>query len=139
MREALREKMPHAWDWIGNPIDVSITGGGHSDTFTLLEMMAESPDFDAIIANMAGIEWALSRGEEKMFREMLERAKKLGNDSGKATMLVMGEPETRDTSILMAVLEARNELASAGVAVYPSVESATRALGRYVRHMSERG
>ncbi len=138
MREALREKLPHAWDWISNPIDVSITGGGHSDTFMLLEMMAASPDFDAIIANVSGIEWALSRGDEKMFRETLDRAKTLGKDSGKATMLVMGDPETRDTSILVAVLEARDELAQAGVAVYPNIETATKTMGRYVRHMGER-
>jgi acyl-CoA synthetase (NDP forming) len=139
IRQALREKLPHAWDWISNPIDVSITGGGHSDTFMLLEMMAASPDFDAIIANVSGIEWALSRGDEKMFREMLDRAKVLGKESGKATMLVMGEPETRDTSILMAVLEARDELAAAGVAIYPDIARATRSMGRYVRHMGEKG
>ena len=139
MREALREKMPHAWDWVGNPIDVSITGGGHTDTFMLLEMMAASPDFDAIIANVSGIEWALSRGDEKMFREMLDRAKVLGKESGKATMLVMGEPDTRDRSILVAVLEARDELSAAGVAIYPSIERAARSMGRYLRHIGEKG
>ena len=139
MREALRERLPHAWDWISNPIDISITGGGHSDTFTLLEMMAASPDFDAIIANVSGIEWALSRGDEEMFRGMLDRAKMLGKDSGKTTMLVMGEPETRDTSILVAVLNARDELAAAGVAVYSDIERATKTMGRYVRHMGEKG
>ena len=137
MRQALREKMPHAWDWVGNPIDVSITGGGHSDTFMLLEMMAASPDFDAIIANVSGIEWALSRGDEKMFREMLDRAKMLGKESGKATMLVMGEPDTRDKSILVAVLEARDELSAAGVAIYPSIERAARSMGRYLHHIGE--
>jgi hypothetical protein len=104
----------------------------------LLEMMAASPDFDGIIANVSGIEWALSRGDEEMFREMLDRAKVLGKDSGKATMLVMGEPETRDPSILVAVLEARDELAAAGAAIYPDIESATRAMGRYVRHMAQK-
>ena len=138
MREALREELPHAWDWISNPIDISITGRGHSDTFMLLEMMAASPDFDAIIANVSGIEWALSRGDKKMFREMLDRARRLGKGSGKATMLVMGEPETRDTSIRNAVFEARNELAVAGVAIYPDIERATGTMGRYVRHLAEK-
>ena len=78
-------------------------------------------------------------GDEKMFREMLDRAKMLGNESGKATMLVMGEPETRDTSIMVAVLKARDELAAAGVAIYPDMETATKTMGRYVRHMGEKG
>jgi acyl-CoA synthetase (NDP forming) len=118
MREALREKLPHAWDWITNPVDISITGGGHSDTFMLLEMMAASPDFDAIIANVSGIEWALSRGNEKMFREMLDRAKTLGKKSGKATMLVMGDPETSDRSILVAGPSRLRRAATAGVAAH---------------------
>ncbi len=101
--------------------------------------MAASPDFDAIIANVSGIEWALSRGDEKMFREMLDRAKKLGKESGKATMLVMGEPETRDPSIRNAVFDAREELTAAGVAIYPDIERAAGALGRYVRYLAERG
>jgi hypothetical protein len=49
----------------------------------------------------------------------------------------MGEPETRDTSILVAVLEARDELATAGVALYSDIERAAKTLGRYVRHMGE--
>jgi hypothetical protein len=88
---------------------------------------------------VSGIEWALSRGDEEMFREMLDRAKQLGTDSGKATMLVMGEPETRDTSILEAVLKARDELAAAGVAIYPDIERATQTMGRYVRHRAQKG
>jgi hypothetical protein len=73
-----------------------------------------------------------------MPREMLDGAKNLGKDSGKATMLVMGEPETRDTSIRNAVFEARDELATAGVAIYPDIERATETMGRYVRYLAER-
>jgi hypothetical protein len=38
---------------------------------------------------------------------------------------------------MVAVLEARDELAAAGVAVYSDIERATRAMGRYVRHKCE--
>ena len=41
-------------------------------------------------------------------------------------------------SVLVAVLEARDELARAGVAVYSDIESAATAMGRYLRHMRDR-
>jgi acyl-CoA synthetase (NDP forming) len=33
---------------------------------------------------------------------------------------------------------AREELAAAGVAIYPDIERAARAMGRYVRYLAER-
>jgi len=49
------------------------------------------------------------------------------------------EPETRDPSIRNAVFDAREELASGGVAIHPDIERAAAALGRYVRYLAERG
>ncbi len=139
IREELREKIPHAWDWVGNPIDGSILGWGRADAFTILEMMAASPAYDAIIANMRGIEHALRQDDGgKRFRQMMDRTKKLATKSGKAAMLIMGEPESRDGDRWKAVLEARDELAAAGAAIYPDMERATRAMGRYTEHVAQR-
>jgi hypothetical protein len=41
--------------------------------------------------------------------------------------------------ILVAVLEARDELSAAGVAIYPSIEKAARSMGRYLHHIGETG
>ena len=138
IREGLREKVPHAWDWVGNPVDGSIVGWGASSAMDIIEMMAASPAYDAVIAN-THLDRAITRGRgRKMFREALERLKRLGTESGKATMLVIGDPETREQSRWKAVLEARWELATAGVALYPDIERAARAMGCYVRYMAQR-
>jgi acyl-CoA synthetase (NDP forming) len=138
IREDLREKVPHAWDWVGNPVDGSILGWGAFDALDVIEMMAASPAYDAIIAN-THVDHALSRtGGRKQFRQTIDRLKKLGTESGKATMLVIPDPESRDERRWKAVREARWELAAAGVALYPDIERATRAMGRYVRYLAQR-
>jgi hypothetical protein len=53
-------------------------------------------------------------------------------------MLVMGEPEFRDERRWKAAMDAREALAMAGVAIYPDIERAARAMGRYVQHVRER-
>jgi len=138
IREDLREKVPHAWDWVGNPVDGSILGWGAFDALDVIEMMAASPAYDAIIAN-THVDHALSRtGGRKQFRQTIDRLKRLGTESGKATMLVIPDPESRDERRWKAVMEARWELAAAGVALYPDIERATRAMGRYVRYLAQR-
>ena len=97
IRETLRDKLPHAWDWVGNPIDGSILGWGRSEAYTIIEMMAASPAYDLVIANVRGLEHALRRDDDgTAFREGIDRVKKLATGNGKATMLVMGEPESRE-------------------------------------------
>ena len=53
-------------------------------------------------------------------------------------MLVMGEPEAREEWRRKALRDGRRELAEAGVAIYPDMERAARAMGRYVRYLAER-
>jgi acyl-CoA synthetase (NDP forming) len=138
IREDLREKVPRAWDWVGNPVDGSILGWGAFDALDVIEMMAASPAYDAIIAN-THVDHALSRaGGRKQLRQTIDRLKKLGTESGKTTMLVIPDPESRDERRWKAVMEARWELAAAGVALYPDIERATRAMGRYVRYLAQR-
>ncbi len=139
MRKKLRKPLPHAWDWVGNPVDGSILGGGRAQAFAIMEMMAASPNFDAIIANMRGIEHALGRNDGgKMFRQTMNQAKRLGIKSGKPAILIMGEPEAREQWRRKAAQQAREELSNAGVALFPDISSAANAMGRYVNYMAQR-
>lgn len=139
MREQLRDQIPHAWDWVGNPIDGSILGWGRSEAYTIIEMMAASPAYNAVIANVRGLEHALRRDADgTAFRESIDRVKKLATGNEKATMLVMGDPESREEWIWKAALTARDELVAAGAAIYPDLERAVQTLGRYVEYMAER-
>jgi acyl-CoA synthetase (NDP forming) len=140
MREELRERVPHAWDWVGNPVDASILAWGRrSEAFEVMEMMAANPTYDAIIANVRGIEHALGRDDgEKLFRDTLDRAKRLAKQSGKAAMFVLGDPDTSQDWRLKGAIRVRDELAAEGIAVYPDMDRATRTMGRYLRYMAER-
>ena len=138
IREDLREKVPHAWDWVGNPIDGSILGWGSFNPLDIVEMMAASPAYDAIIANTHVEHILRHHGGDKAFRETLDRLKRLGTESGKATMLVIENPESSDERGWKAVTQARDELAAAGAAIYPDIQRAAQAMGRYVHYMAAR-
>jgi acyl-CoA synthetase (NDP forming) len=140
MRAQLRETMPHAWDWVGNPVDASILAWGRrSESFAVMEMMAASPAYDAIIANVRGIEQALGRDDGgELFRDTLDRAKRLAKGSGKAAMFVLGEPESSEEWRWKGAIRVREELAAAGIAVFPDMDRATHAMSRYLGHLARR-
>jgi len=53
-------------------------------------------------------------------------------------MLVMADSESREEWRRDLASQARRELAEAGVAIYPDMDRAARAMGRYVRYLAER-
>ena len=79
-----------------------------------------------------------SEDGEQLFRNAIDVLKRLGKENGKAMMLVMGEPEFRDDRRWKAAMGAREEMAAAGVAIYPNIERAARSMGRYVSYLAER-
>jgi acyl-CoA synthetase (NDP forming) len=140
IREALREKLPHTWDWIGNPIDASILTWGRFEAADVLRLMVASSAYDLVIANVRGLEWiaAPEEGGGQVFRGAVEMLKRLGRESRKAVMLVMSDSESREEWRRELALQARRELATAGVAIYPDIGRAARAMGRYVRYLAQR-
>jgi acyl-CoA synthetase (NDP forming) len=139
VRESLREKLPNTWDWIGNPIDASILEWGRNEALDVIRAMAESPRYDAVLANIRWLEHTLNREDgEEVFRKTLALLKNLAKDFGKATVMVMGEPEAEQEDRWRTVRAARSELCDSGVALYPDIERATRTLGTYARYLAER-
>jgi acetyltransferase len=140
IRQTLREKLPHAWDWIGNPIDASIIGWGplQVSEMDILGMMAANPAYDGVLINFH-VERALHRmGLERLPPEAIDMVARLGSDNGKPLVLVIEEPEAREEARIKAVLEARDALAAAGLAVYPDIERGIRAMGRYISYEMQR-
>jgi len=139
LREALREKLPHTWDWIGNPVDGSILGWGRFEALEVTQLMAANPAYDLVLINARSLEHMLNQEDgEKLFGEAIDILKNLGKESGKAIMVVMGEPEFRDERRWKAAMDAREGLAAAGVAIYSDIGTAARAMGRYVRYTAKR-
>ena len=138
IRDEMRDKLPHAWDWVGNPIDASIIGFGEFNEMHILQMMAASPAYDLILINFH-VERALRRmGLKELPPEVADNIRRLASDNGKALAVVIDEPELRDEARFKAAINARDIFGQAGVAVYPTVERAVRSIGAYVRYQAER-
>jgi acetyltransferase len=139
IRERLRERSP-LWDWIGNPVDQSIlagTGAGTSGA-AILEMMAESPEYDLLIANI-GEDWVLGRPDfARRLSHIVERFVDIARRCPKPVAFVLGPADSPDEERWRAVEGARGQLVEAGLAVFPTVERAASALSRYVGYWEER-
>ena len=139
VRESLKEIIPNTWDWISNPIDGSILEWRRPEALHVLQALAASPAYDVVLANVRWLEFMVARenGEERL-QETIESLKGLAKENGKATMFVLGDSESPDENRRRAVVAARHEFAESGVALYPDIERAARALGMYVQYCRDR-
>jgi acyl-CoA synthetase (NDP forming) len=139
IRRALREKAPHLWDWVGNPVDQSILAGGPVSGAAILEMMAASPAFDVLIANV-GEDWILGRPDaEQRLEHVAARLVEVASRSRKPVAFVLGPADSPEGWRWRAVEGARQRLAAAHLAVYPTIERAAWALSRWLAYLEEHG
>ncbi|MEX1255940.1 MAG: CoA-binding protein [Dehalococcoidia bacterium] len=140
IRQQIKERSP-LWDWIGNPVDQSIlagTGAGVSGA-AILDMMAKSPDFDLLVANV-GEDWVLGRPDfHRRLGHIVERFVEIGRASPKPVAFVLGPADSPDEERWRAVESARQQLVDAKLAVFPTPERAASALARWRQWWSERG
>jgi acyl-CoA synthetase (NDP forming) len=134
MREALRQRAPLLWDWVGNPVDQSILAGGPLSGAQMLEMMGRSRHFDLLIANV-GEDWILGRPDaEERLRHVVGRLLDVAGRTAKPLAFVLGAADSPDDARRRIVEEARARLIGVGVAVYASIERAAWALSRFVSY-----
>ncbi|MHB8515923.1 MAG: CoA-binding protein [Dehalococcoidia bacterium] len=136
IREMLREKAPDLADWVDNPVDQSILAGSAVSGARLLEMMLESPAFDALIANV-GEDWVLGRPDaiERM-AHLVDRFAAIGRRARKPMAFVLGPADSPNETKWRAVEGGRQRLTDARLAVYPSVDRAAWAVARFMAHGS---
>jgi len=138
MREALRQRAPTLWDWVSNPVDQSILAGAPLSGAQMLEMMAQSPHFDLLIANV-GEDWILGRPDaEERLRHLVGRLLEVGGRTAKPLAFVLGPADSPVEGRRRVVEEARVRLVGAGVAVYPSIERAAWTLSRFAGYWESR-
>ena len=138
IRRQLRERAPALWDWIGNPVDQSILAGASVSGAAILQMMIESPEYDLLVANI-GEDWVLGRPDfARRLSHIVERFVEIGRRSPKAVAFVLGAADSPDEERWRAVEGARSALVEAELAVFPTVERAAWALGRWVEYWEER-
>lgn len=128
IRGVLRERVPDIWDWIQNPVDQSILGGYKIGGTDLLEMMGRDPAYDVLIANL-GEDWLLGRPTgADLVRHVAGRFTSIATSLDKPVAVVIGHADQPEEWRWRAVSDARQIVADAGVAVYPSVFRAAWAL-----------
>ena len=134
MRESLREKAPQLADWVDNPVDQSILAGSGVSGARVLEMMLESAEFDALIANV-GEDWVLGRPDAiDRMKHLVDRFAAIGVRSDKPLAFVLGPADSPDETKWRAVSGGQQGLTDARLAVYPSVDRAASALSRFLAH-----
>ncbi len=137
IRQAVRERAPEVSDWVGNPVDQSILGGFPIGGAGILDMMAESPYYDLLIANV-GEDWPLGRpGGEATVLHVVDRFIEVSSRASKPLGVVLGPADSPDEQRRQTMLDARQRLVQAGVAVYPSIARAARSMVRFTQYCRE--
>ncbi len=132
------ERAPDLAGWVTNPVDQSILAGSGLGGAQVLEWLDESPEIDMLVANV-GEPWAFGRpNAEAIVPRVTERFVQVAAKTSKPFAVVLGPSDYADEARWRLVSEARERLVEAGVAVFPSVERAVRALARLAKYWGRR-
>jgi acyl-CoA synthetase (NDP forming) len=143
MREEMRDRGVAIWDWITNPVDVSIVGDSGITDIDMLHLMGKHPDFDLLMVNFN--EWVLiTLALEERFSQRMEAQVKnhieIRDKYGKPFVVVIGErgaaADPYDDRYGKVIAEARSELINAGMATYPTFTRAASAISKVQAYYS---
>ena len=138
IRSFLREKAPQLADWVDNPVDQSILAGSGVSGARILEMMLDSPEFDALVANV-GEDWVLGRPDAiDRMGHLVGRFAEIGEKATKPLAFVLGAADSPDEIKWRAVETGKQRLTDSRLAVYPSVDRAANALASVLRWYADR-
>jgi acyl-CoA synthetase (NDP forming) len=131
IREELKVKAHPIWDWISNPVDVSILGGFGVTSTDMLRMMANNPNFDLLLANITEVPLARKEDSILRFRNEADDYTKIREESSKPLLVVLAEKslgiEDHNHWRWQLTSELRTKYLAANIPVYPSVARAARA------------
>ncbi|MBI3931244.1 MAG: CoA-binding protein [Chloroflexi bacterium] len=128
IREELKTKGVPVWDWVGNPIDVSILGDSGFTGIDMLQMMARNENFDLLIATVnedaPATKEAIIPGRRKEVRSFI----KVKQGTSKPFLVIVGEKspgiKNHNNWRWRVLSEARTRLIAASIPVYPTIERA---------------
>ena len=144
IREELKAEGSEIWDWIGNPVDLSIRVDRDSTAGQFLKVMARNPNFDLLITF---VHTHGSGSGKKITADEFLASYSLDEVNNKPLLVTM-ENDARggtnnDQPWLQEMLEeAKMKLLASNVPVYPSIERAARAASKmidYYRSKQKRG
>jgi acyl-CoA synthetase (NDP forming) len=125
------ERAPDLAGWVTNPVDQSILAGSGLGGGQVLEWFDECPAIDLLLANVNEA-WAFGRPNAgDILPRIADRFVKVAAATAKPYAVALGPSDYPDEERWRLVSGVRETLVSAGVATFPSVERAVRALAAY--------
>ncbi|MBL7165596.1 MAG: CoA-binding protein [Dehalococcoidales bacterium] len=150
IRKELRDGGIEIWDWVSNPVDVSIIGGFGFTDLDMMRLMGSNENYHILIGRLnENVMFTLSRGDaaDMRLKSTIEGYRQLKEEIGKPLLVVVsedgsGSDQYGDLSGKV-VSQARTDLIKAGIPFYPSMGRAARAarkvLDYYLRKDLENG
>lgn len=145
VRRDLKDRGVEIWDWISNPVDVSIIGGFGVSDMDMLRLMGESDQFDLLIGLVnEGVMFTLSQreGATRRLQGVVEGYSALQKECRKPLLAVLGDDGSgRDEFGDWAgqiVSETRSNLIEAGIPFFPTIERAASAARKVIDYHSHR-
>ncbi len=140
--QEVRNKDPFMWNWLGNPVDLSITRGSFIDPEYMLTMMAENPNFDFLIGYVSE-DYPFTKdvfisSVENEVREYITVSKK----RSKPIVVVLGDRslgiEDMNDWRWRLFAETRTSLINANIPFYPTIGQAAKAVRALVAYYCRR-
>jgi acyl-CoA synthetase (NDP forming) len=145
IRETLKARGVEIWDWISNPVDVSIIGGFGVTDLDMLRLMGANEGFDLLIGLInEGVMFTLSQREGATMRlqSAAEGYSRLKQECGKPLLAVIGDDGSGSDRYGdwagQAVSETRTNLIEAGIPFFPTIGRAALAARKLIDHYSHR-
>lgn len=137
IRVELQQIVPQEWDLLDNPLDLSVvaTGrGGRRAINHIMRLLCESPKFPLVILDV-GAEWLLEKREgQQGVHDSITTVAEANQLVRKPVAVILRSGDSPEEWRWKTIMEEQQRCISAGLAVYPSVPRATRALGKFVRY-----
>ena len=140
IRQELKVKAPEVWDWVGNPIDVSIMGAVQSSLDVVMELlpalMASSPQFDFLIGEFSDDNPFLTDLWKLLGAGQTRRFIRLCNEISKPIITVVNNQATTEDMPSHArwtvLAEMRAGFAAAGIPTYTTMSQAAAAVRKFI-------
>jgi len=145
IRKELQSMGIPIWDWIGNPIDVSILGGFGFSDIDMLQMMSRNENFDILIVNMnEGVLVTLATQEMMTLRlrNVVDGYAKMKEQSSKPLLAIIGDkgPGIDDYGDWnwRLLSEVRTNLIAANIPFYSTMGRAARSVKKLLEYHQKR-
>ncbi len=131
----LKRIAPDEWDILGNPVDLSVVAagkGGYAPLQGIIRFLIRSPEFHLNILDM-GAEWLLERPEGgQVIHQILDAVIENSKEVLKPIAVILRPGDAPEEWRWRIVGELQQRCLEAGLAIYPSVGQAARALSKFV-------